>query len=64
MTMLYCKPDLKSFIGDDFLSLASCQYTGSLDITFQQTAMLDQPAQELYLAENSGQQQQTIVTLA
>ena len=65
MTVLYRKAELKSFIGDDFLSPASCQYTGSLSITFQQTAMLDQPAQEIIVAQNSSeQQQQTIVTIA
>ncbi len=60
--MFYIKPVLKSNIEEDFLAVASCQYTGSLQITFRQTAMLNRPAMELKI-HNYKHPEQVLVNL-
>jgi len=38
--MKYCKPIIISHCSNDFESIVSCQYTGSLQITFQQASVV------------------------
>lgn len=61
--MIYKKPEIKSYSEEDFLIVPTCQYTGSLNITFRQTAMLNRPAMELKI-HNYKHPEQKLVKLA
>lgn len=58
--MVYKKPELKSFSEEDFLIVPVCQYTGSLNITFQQTAMLNNSAMELKIDNYKNPEQELV----
>jgi hypothetical protein len=36
----YLKPEVVSYVADNFESIVSCQYTGSLQITFRQASVV------------------------
>lgn len=58
----YLKPQVISLKKEDILPITGCQYTGSLTITFRQTAQLTkQPQQtEVFFGGDSLKQQEII----
>jgi len=51
----YLKPEVVSYVTDYFESIVSCQYTGSLQITFRQASVVmnEQKPSYTYISYNS-----------